>query len=218
MRADADTEYREAVEAARTSFDGTVAEAKKAYHARLEVERKERREKKDDKKRSCCVAAQGIRQEATLTVAELEAKRDAERRELDAIKCGKAWGKAADKSRAKPGERLAEANERIVSEIEAERPELVGLWHRHGRSIRATDRKTRVEAFWEWVEENPDEVTAYLDSVGRKEERRFAQEAEAYERDKQRARGAPVAEPPRTRPTKGRGRGNNPTDLSDVPF
>ncbi len=55
------------------------------------------------------------------------------------------------------------AREESDSEVEAELdPSLLVVWRAVKRNFRATPKMSRAEAFLHWVEENPDEVTAFL--------------------------------------------------------
>jgi hypothetical protein len=55
-----------------------------------------------------------------------------------------------------------ESDQEVIDNIEAERPELVPVFKRHKKLFRSTEFRTRTEAFWEWVKENPEEIASEL--------------------------------------------------------
>ena len=68
----------------------------------------------------------------------------------------------------------------MLAEIEASRPDLVPLWRKHGKGIKGTPHKSRLEAFYEFAEEHEAERLASAEIP----DKEFAREAEAYARRK----------------------------------
>ena len=54
--------------------------------------------------------------------------------------------------------------------------ELVAVFNRHRRHIKATPRKTRTESFLQWAEENPEEIWAMQNETADVEIRRMVAE------------------------------------------
>lgn len=85
--------------------------------------------------------------------------------------------------RAKPklsaSERRAQSDEEVERDIEAEDPSLVPVWHRVKKQIRATPRRSRSEAFFEWVHDSQAQVEAMKVEI---QEQEFAREFEEWSR------------------------------------
>jgi hypothetical protein len=85
-------------------------------------------------------------------------------------------------------------------------PELVALFERVKRGIKASPRMSRTEAFLHYAEENPDEVLAAVDD----KTDALIRELEAQHREARRSLRGP---PPRLRPSR-----YTPEQLAEVPF
>lgn len=130
--------------------------------------------------------ARGISDRIARVRAELEAER-AFQREMRRIE-------RANRQRAKEAHRTTAAERRSESD-DAVRgaipPELVPLWERVKRSIRGSDRESRLENFLRYAEENPHEVLEIMND--RTEE--FIRELEERERHAHRALKEPASWP-----------------------
>ena len=115
-----------------------------------------RAEKRHTKLRSCGIAAGRVRAEKK---AELDAKRAQLSDELRLKLAQRSIGEREGRERV--GVRQ-ESDQEVIDNIEAERPELVPVFKRHKRLFRSTEFRTRTEAFWEWLKENPEEIAAEL--------------------------------------------------------
>jgi len=103
--------------------------------------------------------ARGARDQAQ---RELQAERKF-RRDMRRIEAGNR-AKLAEHKRASARERRQESDERVRGNIA---PELVGLWERVKGKIRGDSRRSRTEAFLEYVEAHPHE---YLEAIEDKTE------------------------------------------------
>jgi hypothetical protein len=99
---------------------------------------------------------------------------DEHRRVLAALRAvrGDRAGKTAE-ARAEHARRARElrdtSREDVVREIEHHDRALLPIWEKIGPRIRATARKSRAEAFFEWVEANPEESIAIQAAAGDRE-------------------------------------------------
>ena len=98
-------------------------------------------------------------------------------------------------------ERQAESDDEVRSNIP---PELVALFERVKRGIKASPRMSRTEAFLHYAEENPDEVLAAVDD----KTDALIRELEAQHREARRS----LRRPPPRRPRY------TPEQLAEVPF
>ena len=80
-----------------------------------------------------------------------------ERQEQEALKSTEEWGKSRKRTRRTAREALEESDDEVRKNLT---PEEVVIFEKVKRQIKATPRKTRTEAFAEWLQENPDEAVA----------------------------------------------------------
>lgn len=99
-------------------------------------------------------------------------------------------------------ERRAESDDEVRSNIP---PELVALFERVKRGIKASPRMSRTEAFLHYAEENPDDVLASADD---KTDALIRRELEAQYGEARRSLRRPPPRPPRY----------TPEQLAAVPF
>lgn len=101
-------------------------------------------------------------------------------------------------------ERMRESDDEVERNIE---PDLVPIWRKVKRGIKGSERKSRTEAFLQWVEENPGEIARMREKQADVELRALLREQKAAER-------AARARAKRKRPTKA----EIEEYLKDVPF
>lgn len=112
---------------------------------------------------------------------------DEHRRVLAALRAvrGDRAGKTAE-ARAEHTRRARElretSREDVVREIEHHDPALLPVWRKVGERIKATARKSRAEAFFEWVEANAEEAVAIQAAAGDREAAKLWKEQEAAAR------------------------------------
>lgn len=112
---------------------------------------------------------------------------DEHRRVLAALRAvrGDRAGRTAE-ARAEHTRRARElretSREDVVREIEHHDPALLPVWEKVGSRIKATARKSRAEAFFEWVEANAEETIAIQAAAGDREAARVWKEQEAAAR------------------------------------
>lgn len=88
-------------------------------------------------------------------------KRQAVQAADERIRAERRYQKEIRAAEKKKPERVSSREKRQESDTEVEsniRPELVSLWRKMKRQFRATPRKSRTEAFEEWIEAHPDVV------------------------------------------------------------
>jgi hypothetical protein len=91
------------------------------------------------------------------------------------------------KARSSSAERRQESDDEVVRNL----PEaLVGVFHKMRKHVKGGPRRTRTEAFLEWVEENPGEVYAMQ---GEQAERDLAKLVAEHERATRLARRKSLA-------------------------
>ena len=107
------------------------------------------------------------RERRTLMMAsakrKLGAVQAARKRELERELAHQRLLKERERTRIKRStarERAQESDDAVRSNLE---PEMLPVWERVKRGIRGGPRRTRTEAFLEWVGEHPDEVLARID-------------------------------------------------------
>lgn len=198
--------------ACNQEYEAIKAKAGEACAESVRLAREQRRAQKDTKRKQCSLEAASIRDAKREEANALRAKKDAERAFKSEMKQIEASTRARDKERkrATPKERASEQDDAIVSELEHAHPRLVPLWRKVRRSIRGNDRKSRLEAFLQYAEENPSEVHA-------EEDRELARDLRAHERAQQQAaRRESTARMTLTQ--RGSRRSSRQSPPADVPF
>ena len=136
-----------------------------------------------EKLRSVCgVRRERVRREGT-EVVNARAREIHEERHLDKLQ--RTTGKRSTRVGSKPIGRVRDAGRERESESDDAvhrdiPPELVGVFNKVRRNIKATDRRTRSEAFLEWAEENPGEIYAMQEQEAAREIKRLVKE---YQRE-----------------------------------
>jgi hypothetical protein len=143
--------------------------------------------------------ARGIKDSILRARAELEAEK---KYEADLRRIERANRKRRQEApRVTRIERQAESDDEVRSNIP---PELVALFERVKRGIKASPRMSRTEAFLHYAEENPDDVLAAVDD----KTDALIRELEAQHREARRSLRRPPPRPPRY----------TPEQLAEVPF
>jgi hypothetical protein len=167
---------RENAAAAKEAADAVYKRA----HAALLAKRKAT---KADARTGCQGSKAQIRAQADRQIREskrLRAEEKAFRAELERIERG---NRQRTRPRSSSSERRSESADEVRQNIPAH---LQPLWKRVGKSIKATERKSRTEAFMQYAEENPSEAIQAQESDA---DRQFRRELEEHERAERRARG-----------------------------
>lgn len=138
---------------------------------------------------TCATRRERIAQGTVAAQAAAHLKAEHERRLWDEVYGGKS-------SRSKTSSMRARARQQ-ESDQEVERniaPELIPIWRKHKRQIRGSDRRTRTEAFEEWVHDNESDVRAELAELAHREqakaEREYARQQAAWEKEQHEAQRA----------------------------
>jgi hypothetical protein len=161
---------------------GNVARKLKELSALLKAARTERRESVDRVRKQCRTARAKLR---TMCGVRKDRAREAgdkavgaRRRELHEERHLEKLQRAADRRhqrgvRSVHRERAAESDDEVRGNIPRG---LVKVFDKVRRQIKGSDRKSRTEAFLEWVEENPGEVYAIQEREADRELRRMIRE------------------------------------------
>lgn len=130
--------------------------------------------------------AAALKERAAL--ARAQRKLDEHRRVLEALRAvrGDRAGRTAE-ARAEHARKAREAREasreEVVREIEHHDRSLLPVWEKVGARIKATPRKSRSEAFFEWVQANPEEVIRIQADAGDREAAALWKEQEQATRE-----------------------------------
>lgn len=213
-------ELREKMRRIRARRDGALQTTlKKCRRRRAEVRaevkayREQERERinreveamRADAKRTCELRKATIRKAARSEQAKVRELASAERHLQRELRETERHGRRRHAAlRASRAEQQQESDDRVRQNIDSE---LVPVFDRVKRSIKATGHKSRTEAFLQWVEENPGEVVAMQQKQADRELRELMKQEREYAKQ-QRARAR------KTRPSKA----DVEAYLADVPF
>lgn len=141
------------------SYQDVKAKADQAWKEAVALATEARRQAKGAKKLKCKIERDELREQGKAEKAHLVEMRDAERAYHAELRKIESSNRKRDKSRPKAtaAERRSESDDEVEQNID---PDLIALWRRVRRGIKGTDRKSRTEAFHEYVEEHPDEAYA----------------------------------------------------------
>ncbi len=163
-----------------------------AAHARAvakDVYKREQQAIRERRKRTVRSAAEGcrgskaqIRDSAKRAIATSKALRAEERRVRAELARTEAHARKLARSKATPAQRRSQSDEAAEHEIA---PGDRALWKQVKGSIRGTDRKSRAEAFQQYVEENPGEAIRARESAA---DRQWKREVAARYREEERER------------------------------
>lgn len=160
-------ECKSRAQSVREQADHAYEYAVQLAKAAREAARKAQRDK-------CALRKAHIREEAAAKIAAAKRERDEEQRFRRQLGRMENWGRTRQGLRSKAKERRRESDDEVVSNIE---PRLVPLWEQVKRTLRGSERKSRTEAFLEYVEAHPGEVVeAQLGGSERAQEHEFAGE------------------------------------------
>lgn len=120
------------------------------------------RERAQEAKGACGLADKGRRAKDRLRLSQRMQEHEATERSYKASELGERLRKKADAARPRQSaaERRAQEEEEVERDIERDDPELLAVWERVKGQIRATPRRSRAEAFFDWVHDNAGEVEA----------------------------------------------------------
>lgn len=133
-------------------------------------------------RQACSIQKNEARTTGTQQIERTRAERDAERRYQDELRRIERANRAqrSDAPRAGRAVRRSESDDEVRSNLP---PDLVALFNRVKRGIKATSRMSRTEAFLKYAEEHPAEVVAAFDDGAE----RLIRELEAQQRKASRA-------------------------------
>lgn len=165
--------------ATRTRVQRDAAAFRKAEREKVNREIQRMR----DKAQTACERRRARVRKSAKTAAELaRAERD-ERirlaRELSGIERKRLRKLAAAETRAAAREKRRESDDEVASNLDRE---LIPIWRRVKRQIKGSPRKSRTEAFLQYLEENQSEVWAMREQRAAAELDDLAAEEEAYYR------------------------------------
>lgn len=160
------------------------AEAVEARRRALEAVRVEPRHVLE----ACKASVRKKYQDGRGKIAEVIAQNAAERQMYARAERSKPDAPRARARGAKGKERQAESDDQMRNELEATSPQLLPVWEKVKRQIKAGPRRTRAEAFAEWTEENADAVAVMIaDAADAATDDQFAQELADFYRQRRAA-------------------------------
>lgn len=140
-------ELRRELESVRTEARDTIAQSKLSCAADRDALRRARAELSE----RCRGERSGARARVRRSRTKLQVERQIQRAEREARR-----GRPA-RARATGAELREESDQAVERDLP---PELVPVWRRVRKQIQAGPRRSRTEAFLEWVEAHPDEIAA----------------------------------------------------------
>lgn len=175
-------ELRAACRAARSSLRADVRALREETERKVAALR--------EAQRGTCAASQlRAHVEVTDAVRRLELERQAQRERNQRLYGRKPAAAGAAAKRA--AERRSESDDEVRQNIPRE---LAAVFERVKRHIKPSERRTRTEAFLQWVHDNEDEAHAIVfDQVDREVERLVAEQAELERSPRRRSRSTPRA-------------------------
>lgn len=172
--------YRQAQKDARASFYAGLRAAREQARA------------------NCASAKDAARSEALTRLERRRRELAAEKAEhAETMRIRRIWKAGPERqSRRKGIEAIAESDDAVIRDLP---PELVPVFEKVKREIRATPRMSRTEAFLHWIEENSEEAARIAADRAEHDVERLARELEEQEREhktwQRQRRRAPVASP-----------------------
>ena len=151
LRREIETERRKKARARLLELREKIKEARAAKREAILGVQLDCRQKRQELRESCQL--RGVR-------ARTQGKQEIEQRrgELDAERRYERIQRAGDRPRAlrsTSAERRQESDDEVRSNLQ---PEMVAVFNAVRKHIKGSPRKSRTEAFFQWAEENPDEV------------------------------------------------------------
>lgn len=168
-----------------------LAESRKARRAELLAKLREQFEREKEAARCACEARKARVRRGGGTAKEKAARLLREEKQLQRILHPEYWEKqsTAPKGRVQSAIRRAEVSSQSSDEVESNiPPELVPIWRKVRSRIRGSERRSRTEAFLEWVAENEGEVYAMHAARADAETRKAVRELRKAEREARRRR------------------------------
>lgn len=134
----------------RVAYQQAQREARAQFYTDL-------REARLAARQACVDAKDAARSEALSNLERRRRELDAEKAEhAETMRIRRIWKAGPERAtRRKSIEAIAESDDAVIQDLP---PELVPVFEKVKREIRATPRMSRTEAFLHWIEENPDEA------------------------------------------------------------
>jgi hypothetical protein len=178
---EAKTGKRSAIKEARTACkvdrERTNKKTRTAYKRTVERARTKRDEKRAAVRSRCEAGIRTVEETYTPTIKKSAAELAEERRHQKEIRRIDAANKDRQRSRAKSWERMQESDEEVEQNLP---PELRPVWRAVKGTIKAGGRRSRLEAFLERVEEDPDLVPYVQERLEREKLKQYEHEEAAY--------------------------------------
>lgn len=181
IRRELERTRRRQVRARLAELQTAIKEARALRRARIQLIREQCRTARVKLRERCAARREQAREQGASSIQARRAER-AETLAQDRV------FREADRrrpARSSRRERSQESDDAVRADLP---PELVSIFDRVRRHIRGTARKTRSEAFLEWVESHSGEVAAMQAEQAEEDVRRMVREHEATERELHRRR------------------------------
>jgi len=171
----------------------TKKRTRAAYQAKVARARAKRDEARAACKDRCSHGKRAVEQTYDPAITRARTDLDQERAFQEESKRIRKQNEERQRSRATSGERLRESEDEIISNLP---PELVPVWHATKRVIKGGPRRSRLEAFQEYVAENPGLVQEVQERAAAKALARYEREAATFYAEQARRTGARREEDP----------------------
>lgn len=190
-----DDRVKKAKQRAQAAFDKARAAALKAQKAATKARNAAREEARRAARDKCELEAAHIREEQAAKIREAKEKEAAERafwkqfKHTEKVQRGHARARKK-KIAATAKERRAESDDLVRQNLSV-RPELLPVFERVKRNIKADRHRSRTEVFLDWIHDNPDELNQDPEALAAQIDR---EEREYWERERRERNGRAMFE------------------------
>lgn len=187
---------KEARTACKIDREKTKESTRAAYKRTLEKARAKREAARAAARSRCSAGVQKVVEEYDPKVKKSDAELAEERKHQREIQRIEAANKDREKKRPKKsaGERLSEADQEVVQNLP---PELIPVWHHFKDKVKGSKRRSRYEAFMDFVHDHPEAIVFVNQRIEKETEKKLAKEQAKFyaERGYQLRRTEPPPEP-----------------------
>jgi hypothetical protein len=188
---------KEARTACKVDREKTKESTRAAYKRTVEKARAKREAARAGARERCSTGVKKVVEEYDPKLKKSGAELAEERKHQREIQRIEAANKDREKKRPKKsaGERLHEADQEVVQNLP---PELIPVWHHFKDKVKGSKRRSRYEAFMDFVHDHPEAIVFVNQRIEKETEKKLAREQAKYyaERDFQlRKTEPPPSEP-----------------------
>jgi hypothetical protein len=166
---------KEARTACKIDREKTKESTRAAYKRTLEKARAKREAARAGARERCSTGVKKVVEEYDPKLKKSGAELAEERKHQREIQRIEAANKDREKKRPKKsaGERLAEADQEVVQNLP---PELIPVWHHFKDKVKGSKRRSRYEAFMDFVHDHPEAIVFVNQKIEQETEKKLAKE------------------------------------------